>query len=204
MARKVGIRDNFNRFQKYATINITKQLEKTAQDLEVNLTKVIEDKLLETYKTNVQQSYSPRTVGGMMDKLFNEQAKEAEQKDKEQGINARHRRKKLTYRHTGLFLDSIYTKVDDKTVKIMIADNQYPDGTSTTKVHKYLTQGTEGGGYYSYQSENGETYARNYPTPKHEFEEYTQLQMMGFLDSLEGDIKNGKYNSRRYKLKKRR
>ena len=42
-------------------------------------------------------------------------------------------------------------------------------------------------------------WAYNYPTPKHLFEEHTREQMKGFLDTLETDIKAGKYS--KYKLK---
>ncbi len=153
-------------------LQVSKQLEKIAKNIEVNLTKVIEDKLLETYKTNVQLSYSPRSSDG-------------------------------NYIPSGTFVDSVYTKVeedsDGTTIKVMIADvpydTPYGEGRSTVDVHTFLTEGTKGGGEYPYYGSEGQVeFARNYKTPKHYFEEHTVGQMEGFIDSLEADIKNGKYN----------
>lgn len=153
-------------------LQITKQLNQIAKNVEVNLAKVVEEKLLETYKTNVLSSYSPRS-------------------------------EEASYVHTGTFLSSIYTEVEDtspteKTITVMIADKNYPDAVtprSTVQVHTFLTEGTRGGGDYPYKDDEGRiTFAPNYPTPKHEFEEHTIIQMEGFIDSLESDIKAGKHN----------
>ena len=35
-------------------------------------------------------------------------------------------------------------------------------------------------------------WSRNFPTPAHLFEEHTKIQMEGFLEMLESDIKNKK------------
>lgn len=149
-------------------LQVSKQLEKIAKNIEVNLTKVIEDKLLETYKTNAQLSYAPRSDDG-------------------------------NYVSSGTFVDSVYTKVENGTITVMIADvpydSPYGNAKSTVEVHTFLTEGTQGEGEYPYEGENGEMkFARNYKTPKHYFEEHTVSQMEGFIDSLEADIKNGKYN----------
>lgn len=152
--------------QNKATKQISKQLHDMAKKMNVNLTKVIEDKLLETYKTNVLHSYAPRSENG-------------------------------GYEPTGTFVDSIYTKVEDNTISVMIADVPYENGNnkSTVDVHTFLTEGTKGGGEYAYISEDdGLQFARNYPTPIHLFEEHTIAQMDGFLDSLLNDIKDGKYS----------
>jgi hypothetical protein len=95
-------------------------------------------------------------------------------------------------------VDSVYTKVENGTITVMIADVPYdaPYGNakSTVDVHTFLTEGTQGGGEYLYEGEDGEMkFAHNYPTPKHYFEEHTVGQMQGFIDSLEADIKSGKY-----------
>lgn len=156
-------------------LHVSKQLDKIAKRLEVNLAKVLEDKLLETYKTNVQLSYSPRSDNG-------------------------------NYISSGTFVDSVYTKVENDAqgtvIKVMIKDvpydTPYPEGRSTVDVHTFLTEGTEGGGEYPYYGPEGQVkFAHNYKTPKHYFEEHTVEQMRGFIDSLEADIKNGKYNNRR-------
>ena len=41
---------------------------------------------------------------------------------------------------------------------------------------------------------DGIKFAHNYPTPKHDFEEHTFIQMRGFLDNLVSDIEKGKYS----------
>ena len=199
---KPKIRDNFGRFQKQATINITNKLEQAAKEIEVDIIKVTEDKLLETYKNNVLLSYSPRSRKGREVAEYNKKAKEAEQADKEAGINARHRRKKLTYRHTNTFINAIQTEVEGNKIKIVLDDDTYPNGKSVAEVYKYLTEGTMGGETYTFVNEKGETkWVYNYPTPAHLFEEHTKIQMRGFLENL--DL-NEYTNVRKYKLKKRR
>lgn len=201
MAKRMTLRDNIGRFQKMATIHITKQLEQTAADLEKDATVMVKDKLLETYKTNVLASYSPRSEAGIETKTYNDYQKRREEKYKK-----RLHKKTLTYRHTNTFLDAVKVKVEDKVVKIVIdGDTTYEDGTPATEVYEYLTKGTSGGdSTYAYQTKDGITGARNYPTPRHLFEEHTKEQMKGFLDNLEGEILNNKkYNSRRYTKKRR-
>lgn len=209
MARKSGARMiNSSRWQKQATVLITKQLEQIAEEVEKDATKIIEDKLLETYKENVLASYSPRSEAGLKVQEYNEY-----QKSREQKLGTRLHKKKLTYRHTGIFLDSIYTEVKNKTVMIKIRDTQYPDGATTTQVYEWLTKGTKGSDKpYPYVKVTGKDatdpnnystgWARNYPTPRHLFEEHTREQMKGFLENFQGNIKND-YNKRKYKKKRR-
>jgi len=188
-------KDNFNRFQKDFTINISKQLEQLAEKTETNISDVVEKKLKECYRENVELSYGPRSVGAAQDILFNNQAKQAEEEDKKRGINTRHRRRRVPYIHTGNFYESIDTEREGKKIKIKIKDIKYPNGKSTVDVYEYLVNGTSGGGKYWFTNKRGERpTAYNYPTPRHEFEEHTMVQMLGFLDSLKGDIKNGKYS----------
>lgn len=214
MARRTGARMiNSSRWQKQATVLITKQLEQIANDVEKDATKIIEDKLLETYKENVLASYSPRSEAGQEVQAYNESRKQLEQKDRELGIKSRRGRKKLTYKHTNIFINSIYTEVKNKMVMIKIRDEQYPDGASTTQVYEWLTKGTEGSDKpYPYVKVTGKDgtdpnnystgWARNYPTPRHLFEEHTREQMKGFLENFQGNIKND-YNKRKYKKKRR-
>lgn len=166
---KPQMRDNFGRFQKYATVNIKKQLEKIAKETEVNVSEVVAKKLKEVYKANVEASYGPRSNTSM------------------------------EYEHTGIFLESIDVVIEDRAVKVKIRDDkQYPNGKLPSQVYVYLTKGTTGGGNYYFENPNneGETLLRayNYPTPAHLFEEHTKVQMKGFLDTLETDIKKGKYS----------
>ena len=214
MARKSGARMiNSSRWQKQATVLITKQLEQIAEEVEKDATKIIEDKLLETYKENVLASYSPRSEAGQEVQAYNESRKQLEHKDRELGIKSRRGRKKLTYKHTNIFINSIYTEVKNKMVMIKIRDEQYPDGASTTQVYEWLTKGTEGSDKpYPYVKVTGKDatdpnnystgWARNYPTPRHLFEEHTREQMKGFLENFQGNIKND-YNKRKYKKKRR-
>ena len=154
-------RDNFNRFQKNATINITKKLQKIAETTQNKLQEDVAEKLLETYKTNVELSYAPRGDG--------------------------------SYEHTGIFLDSIHVDIEKEKVKIVI-DNVYYNQLShrsTTEVHEFLTEGTDGGGVYDYWDTSDDPLkdpiqrAYNYPTPKHYFEEHTMMEMKGYLASLD-------------------
>ena len=215
MARKSGARMiNSSRWQKQATVLITKQLEQIAEEVEKDATKIIEDKLLETYKENVLASYSPRSEAGQEVQAYNESRKQLEQEDRELGIKSRRGRKRLTYRHTNIFVDSIYTEVRNKTVMIKIRDEQYPDGASTTQVYEWLTKGTKGSDKpYPYVKVTGKDatdpnnystgWARNYPTPQHLFEEHTREQMKGFLDNFASNIKDN-YRGRKYKRKRRK
>lgn len=198
---------NSSRWQKYATVLVTKQLEQIANNIEKDATKIIEDKLLENYKENVLASYTPRSEAGLEAQEYNKY-----QKSREQKLGTRLHKKKLTYRHTGIFLDSIYTEVKNKTVKIKIRDEQYPDGASTTQVYEWLTKGTKGSEKsYPYIKTSGNDttnpdnystgWARNYPTPRHLFEEHTREYMKGFLASFEENIKND-YKKRKYKRRK--
>ena len=144
---------------------VLKQLTIITKNLNSNLIKTLEPKLLETYKTNVTLSYSPRALNG-------------------------------NYDPTGTFESSIYTKVEDNEITVMIEDvpydTPYGEGRSTVDVHKFLTEGTQVSGteypYYEDDADNIE-FARNYPTPIHYFEEHTVEQMKGFIDSIEADIK---------------
>lgn len=204
MAKRLTARAiNSSRWQKYATVLVTKQLEQIADSLEKDATEIIKDKLLETYKQNVLASYSPRSEAGFEVQAYNKAQKSREAKE---GYKRRLHRKTLTYRHTGTFLDSIKTEVKDKTVKIVIDGTKtYDDGTPVTEVYEYLTKGTNGGDKtYAYQTDNGIMGARNYPTPAHLFEQHTKEQMKGFLDNFESNIKNDrKYNKRIYTRKRR-
>lgn len=157
------------------TKQIIKQLQNAAKKTNLNLTKTIEDKLLETYKTNVLHSYSSRSEDG-------------------------------NYENTNTFLDSIYVKTEGNEIAVMIRDTpyeriksednvKYQQVKSTVDIHTFLTEGTQGGGDYPYETPEGKIkFAHNYPTPKHMFEEHTIAQMDGFLDSLLNDIENGKYS----------
>ena len=210
MARRNGARMiNSSRWQKYATVLITKQLEQIANDVEKDATEIVKDKLLETYKENVLASYSPRSEAGIETQAYNKYQKSREASE---GYKRRLHRQKLTYKHTNIFVNSIYTEVENKTIKIKIKDEIYPDGASTTQVYEWLTKGTKGSEKpYPYINVSGNStdpnsystgWGHNYPTPRHLFEEHTREQMKGFLDNFSGNIKND-YRSKRYTKKRR-
>lgn len=201
MARRTGARMiNSSRWQKYATVLITKQLEQIADEVEKDATEIVKDKLLETYKENVLASYSPRSEAGIEAQEYNKSQKSKEARE---GYKRRLHRKKITYKHTNTFIEAIKVEVKDKTVKIVIdKDRTYKDGTPVEKVYDYLVKGTDGGDRtYAYQQDGEIMGARNYPTPRHLFEEHTREQMKGFLENFKGNIENN-YNQRRYRKRR--
>jgi len=207
------LRSNIGKFSKHAEITITKKLEKQTKDLVANMSDRIESELLNKYKQNVLLSFAPRSSQGQSVLEYNKRASEKDRADREQGItNSRAHRQKLTYHHTGLFLDSITTKriTDDlgrTTIQVSIEELTYPDPSgvktqprTTVDVYEYLTapNGTQGGGYYpSGKDGNKIIYSYNYPTPHHLFEEQTREQMKGYLETLQNDIKAGRYRTRK-------
>lgn len=191
--KKPKLRNNVGQFQKYATIVITKELEQVAEETEVNVRLVVADKLKETYKQNLIASYGPRSEEGRY-------------------IVETHKRKTSTYTHEHKLEEAINTIIDGKTVKVVIDESKtYDDGTPVTQVYEWLTRGTNPpkNSWYRHDLDSNEgtwTFYRNYPTPAHLFEEHTNVQMQGFVDSLANEIKQGKYTTYRYtgKKKKRR
>ena len=145
---KPRLKNNKGEFQKYTSVYITKELKAIAEDTAVNVRLVIADELEKKYKENVLASYTPRTTRGQDILKYNKSTGQGGHK------------KKLTYRHTGIFVNSIYTKIDGDRVKIMIKDEQYPEGASTEQVYKWLTEGTQGyartGKTYPYIKKSGD------------------------------------------------
>ena len=192
MGKKARVRDNLGRFRKHATVVVLSELEAIAQTTGVNVKKVIADKLEETYKKNVEISYTPRSAKGWQTMMHNEDPKNKRNK------------KKVTYKHTGTFLENIHSVVDGDLVKIEITKETYNDGKSKSRtthdVYRYLTEGTnqEIGVNYAYKDGSKVSGGRNYPTEIHDFETWTRLEMKGFLDSLANDINNGDYTTYRY------
>lgn len=181
--RPPRIRDNAGRFRKYAAAYIDKELRRHAEEIGLSVRRMVKDKLKETYKDNVKKSYTPRSVRGQAIKKYNESTGKGGHK------------KKLTYRHTGTFLRSINTVIEGNVVKVKIDDLPYPKGRTTTKVYKWLREGTKGsppGKGYPYLGENAKVlWAYNYPTPAHLFEQHTRTQMKGYLAALKGEFRNG-------------
>lgn len=197
-SRKPRVKDTANRFQRYAAAYITKHLQQVANEHEIDVAKVVSDKLKETYIANVKASYAPRSPGEMKKASYNRRKEREELEDRKQGITSRRSRKTLSYHHTDTFVDSIDTVIEGQTVKVIIKPNKYEDPTGKNRfertavdVYKYLTNGTTGGGMYpAWVDDDGKVrYAENYPTQAHLFEMHTYHQMVGFMHSLEGRIK---------------
>ena len=177
--RPSNVKDNFGRFQRYATINLTKALQNIADTTQTNLRDDIAKKLEEVYKKNVEASYTPRNNG--------------------------------SYIHTDTFVDSIHTVIEEDKgigrdrIKIVLDNDVYdqPSERTVAQVYDFLTEGTAGGsrkgglGIYGYDTDDGPKLAYNYPTPKHEFELWTQLDMKGYLAGITSDLKRGEYSKNR-------
>lgn len=203
-------RDNFGRWQHRATINLTKKLMKEAEELRKDVEQTVADKLIEVHKANVIASYIPRSEGEKA-KLEYNKVKKAEEQEKNKGKYGADRkrlsRKTLAYKHQHILENALYVDIDRKSryesrVVIKVRPDEYPDehnrkggAVTATQVYDWLAEGTRGGGHYWFTNENGKRpTAYNYPTPKHEFEEHTQLQMKGYLQDL--DIKKCKRKRR--------
>lgn len=149
------------------TVYITEQAQKIAKKTQVNVQQIIADKSREAYINNILATYAPSGDG--------------------------------SYVHTGIFVDSVYTEINGDDVNVMLADTEYPNRRSTIDVYEFLTKGTHASDKsYAYQDDTDGMrpikFAHNYSTPVHPFEQHAQLQIEGFLESLDSDIKEGKYS----------
>ena len=211
-------RDNFGRWQKTVTANITKKLAKEAEEMQINLEQIVADKLKETHIANIKASYQPRSTGEQAKVEYNK-AKKAEEAEKNKGKYGEDRkrlsRKTLSYRHTGTLEEAIDTKIEKKgkyesKVSIIVKPIPYPDDgdeskpVTATQVYEWLRKGTNSSNKkYWFTNKSGKTpNARNYSTPAHLFELHTSLQMKGFMQSL--DLKKMYKNTRKYKIKNNR
>lgn len=177
-------RSNFGRFQKQATIYIKKALRKTANTTLVNLDETISEKLLETYKTNVEASYHPITTGS-----YEHTGKFLENIDVKNELDPGIGRDRIR----------IVLKNPNETYPPTMTGSKKVDPHVVTvkQVYEFLTEGTRGGGDYWFTNEEGDRPdAHNHPMPAHLFEQHTQLQMKAFMEGLEQDIKKGKYSRR--------
>lgn len=109
------------------SILITKKLQKIADEVDVNVKSTIRKKLEQTYRDNVYASYSPISNTGKAIQEYNDTHKH---------------KKPQSYHHTGIFANSVKAVIDENVVKIVIEDNTYDDGASTTQVYEWLTKGT--------------------------------------------------------------
>jgi hypothetical protein len=181
-----NVRDNFGRFQKQATINLTRRLQEIANNSRKNLREDIAKELLKKYKENVLASYGSR--GG-----------------------------ETEYEHTDTFIEHIHVVIEtdpgigQDRVRIKLdEDVRYEQTSQRTvgQVYKFLTEGTKGGGganegLYKYWNGKYLSHGYNYPTPAHLFEQHTQWQMKGYLESLDVKkyVQNEAHKNKRGKKK---
>lgn len=171
MAKGHNVKDNFGRFQKYATINLTKHLQEVAEQTGGILREDIAKKLLETYRDNIVASYITS------------------------------RSTMHPYEHTGKLLESLSVKIEDTKVRIHIdGRKRYKEGSKSkkvTQIYEYLTEGTDATHkLYKYKDSNGKIrYAYDLGTPEHNFEEVTQAHMLNYLHALKQRIDDGTYSN---------
>ena len=191
MSRKSGLKMvNSSRWAKHATVLITKELNAIAENTGVNVRLVIADKLKQTYIDNLKASYGPRSLQGI-------------------ATAEKYKSKSSTYTNTHTLEErAIDTIIDGNYVKVVVDETVTYDNNDrdvpATKVIKWLKEGTKGRGKKTgyYKDENGDWHY-SYPTPVHPFEEHTRNEMLGFLDSLEDNIRNHEYTTYRYTGKKK-
>ena len=164
------------------SILVTKKLQAVADEVNIRVKPLIRDELEYKYKTNVVATYAPISKTGIAVKEYNETHKH---------------QKSASYHHTGTFLENIKAIIDGNTVKVIIKEDTYDDGATTTQVYEWLRYGTTTNPVndsYPYVKKQGGNYSTGWatynPTPKHPFEEMTLEQMKGFLDTLAGEFKN--------------
>lgn len=179
-------------------IMIEKELLDAANIIGVRLKTRVRDLAEETYKENIRNSYGPISERGKSVQAYNE--------------NHTHK-KAANYHHTGLFLKSIYSHIDGDKIKVEVGDLKYDDGTSTKQVYKWLSRGTRKRPKYPYypvegNGTNDTPWAKYVPTPKHDFNRLTILDMENYFSTLKADLENEnsseyKYLTRYYKKKPR-
>lgn len=137
------MRDNFGRFQKHATINLTKKLQKIADQTQINVQETIAEELEKKYKDNVLASYSPRGDGSYIHtNTFLDSIHVVIEEDR--GIG-RSRVKVVLDEDKKYPQTYVYDKSSKKWVEC--------EPRTVGQVYEYLTKGTMGGGVYGYKEQ---------------------------------------------------
>lgn len=212
-------KDNFGRYQQYATINITKAMAKYAEECNVDIAKAVAEQLEKVHKANVEASYYPRARSEQAKMEYNKSQKQLESEyneDKAKKDKKRFRRKTLSYKHTGTLLTAIHADVEKKSryelrAVIKIRPEPYPDNhyrkdekdVTAIDVYQWLREGTEDSGKtYWFTNQQGERpVAYNYSTPAHLFEMHTQIQMQAYMRTLTPQAIKQLAKNRRFRLK---
>ena len=170
-------RNNLGQYTKNLDVLITKELQKKANEIGINIRPIIRDKLEAELKYNIYSTYAPVSNTGRSVEEYN---------------NTHKHQKKKSYHHTGILISSIKGSIDGNVVKAGPDENvKYPDGTSATQVYNWLKYGTAPKAKtksYSYTTKDGqENWASYNPQPKHDFEKMTLLSMDNIIKDV---IKN--------------
>ena len=153
---------------------IKKSLLAVAKDEGIRLKAMVRDELERELRLNIYDSYMPATKKGKETREYNETHKH---------------QKPSPYHHTGLLAKSVYATIEGDTIKAMVKDEQYKNGTSTTKLYNYLKFGTTDTPKKSvYGYNNGKKFARYVAQEPHNFEARTREYMRNYLNEIEIDI----------------
>lgn len=171
----IRVKDNFGKFEKNATIRISKDLTELSDNLGLNIKPIIRDELVKTLRSNIYASYGPATLKGKEIDKYNQEHK--------------HQKKQL-YHHTGTLVGAVYGSIEGNKVQALIRDDKYADGTSAKDVYQILKQGTPiapSGDHHSYYTvkDNGkEGYYEYISQPPHPFEQQTIADMKVYLQKM--------------------
>ena len=173
-----------------------------ADELGVRLKARVRDKLEETYKKNIFDSYEPIGERGKAIQTYNKK-----KKDDHEGKT--YHQKAANYHHTGTFLRNIHARIDGDKIKATVSKEQYEDdedGVTTWDVYKWLTRGTRKRPKYPYYPVEGKDaedtpWAKYVPTPKHNFNQLTIADMENYLSTLVAKLKDENSDERKILMK---
>ena len=167
---------------KQLSILVTKTLKEIAKDCEGKVKNVLREELEKQHKHDIYSTYAPIQQSGKNVAEYNKKHKH---------------QKKQPYHHSGKLIASVHAVVDGDTVKIVLDDEEYDDGTSVKDVYEWLDKGTGKSEYdvYILGGKGSHTpYVSYVPTPKHGFKKMTLDYMDSFIkNELIPNIEKGKY-----------
>ena len=167
---------------KQLSILVTKKLKEIAKDCEGKVKNVLREELENQHKHDIYSTYAPIQQSGKNVAEYNKKHKH---------------QKKQPYHHSGKLIKSVHAVIDGDTVKIVLDNEEYDDGTSVKDVYEWLDKGTKKSEYnvYILGGKGSHTpYVTYIPTPRHGFKKMTLDYMDSFIkNELIPNIKKGKY-----------
>lgn len=167
---------------KQLSILVTKKLKEIAKDCEGKVKNVLREELENQHKHDIYSTYAPIQQSGKSVAEYNKKHKH---------------QKKQPYHHSGKLITSVHAVIDGDTVKIVLDDEEYDDGTSVKDVYEWLDKGTgksESDVYILGGKGSHTPYVGYVPTPRHGFKKLTLDHMDNFIkNTLIPDIEKGKY-----------